>query len=152
MVAGENQIYVVLHPIPSVGGKGVVTDEVTGKPVVGAHVVLEQQTAGGTVSVSTTTDSEGKFAVAAKVLPTTIRISAGTYVPLAQEYAEADIQALAQGGDADFGSFALSRITGVTAHVSFAYTNRRRQAATSPIRRMSPILFTTRPRAKNCRT
>ena len=122
VVAGENLITVVLQAIPSVNCKGVVVDEITGKPVSGAHVVFEQQTGGGTVSVSATTDSEGRFSLTSKVLPTTIRISAGTYVPLAQEYAEADIQALAQGGDADFGSFALSRITGVTAHVSFAYT------------------------------
>ena len=122
VVAGENLITVVLKAIPSVNCKGVVVDDITGKPVSGAHIVFEQQTAGGTVSVSATTDSEGKFSLTSKVLPTTIRISSSYYVPLTQEYSEAEVQALVQGGVADFGNYVMSHLTGVTAHVSFTYT------------------------------
>ena len=123
VIAGENLITVVLKAIPSVVCKGVVVDEMTGKPVSGgAHVVFEQQTAGGTVSVSTTTDSEGKFSLTSKVLPTTVRISANINVPLTQEFTGAEVEALVQDGEADFGNFTLLRIKGVSARARFTYT------------------------------
>ena len=131
VVAGENLINVVLHPVPSVNCKGVVSDEITGKPLSGAHVVFEQQTGGGTVSVSATTDGEGKFSLTSRILPTTVRISANNYLPLTQEYEEADVQTLVQGGVADFGNLILSRITGITAHTNFTYSTAKPQGESS---------------------
>ena len=122
VVAGENLITIVLQAIPSVNCKGVVVDEITGKPISGAHVVFEQQTGGGTVSVSATTDSEGRFSLTSQVLPTTVRISSETNVTLTQAYTKDEVEALAQDGDADFGSFTLLRLKGVMAYPSFTYT------------------------------
>ena len=123
VVAGENAVVVTLQAIPAVQCFGVVTDDMTDKPLDGAYVVYEQSFEGsGTVTVSAETDAEGKFSLTSRMVPTTVRISASGYVPFAKTYSVEDIQGLAGEKGADFGELRINRVTGVTAHVGFAYT------------------------------
>ncbi len=123
VVAGENVATVTLKAIPAVQCYGVVTDDMTDKPLGGAYVVCEQSLGGGgTVTVSAVADAEGKFSLTSRMVPTTVRVSASGYVPFTKTYAAEDIQGLAGESGADFGELRINRIMGVTAHVGFAYT------------------------------
>ena len=116
VVAGKNEGTITLVSIPAIKSTGVVLDNLTGKPISGAHVVFEQQVEGsGSVTTSTDTDQEGKFSLTTKELPTTVRISASSFVPYVKEY---DVKELQE----NMGTFSLDRVTGVTANVSFVYT------------------------------
>ena len=124
VVAGENTVTVTLQPIPTVKSFGVVLDDLTGKPLSGAYVVYEQRLEGsGSVTVNAETDAAGRYSLTSRMVPTTVRISASSYVPFTKEYAVEDIQDKTGESGADFGNFRISRVTGVTAHVGFVYTS-----------------------------
>ncbi|MCR5850152.1 MAG: chitobiase/beta-hexosaminidase C-terminal domain-containing protein [Bacteroidaceae bacterium] len=121
---GTNTVTVTLHPIPSVQCSGVVVD-FKSAPVKGAQVVFEQQTGGGTVSVSTETDAQGKFSLTAKLLPTTVRISSNYNINQVREYTKAELEALVEDGKTNFGKFDLLPLGGegfATVHPLFKYT------------------------------
>ena len=112
-VGQGSALSICLQPLPQAELSGTVTAAATGQPIRGASIAVTQQLNGlYPVTLTTTTDAQGRFALTIFDAPTEITAQASGYVPQTTVLA---------GFAGESTAFALRDLTGTTVLLDLSY-------------------------------
>ena len=120
VVGNMGTVGIRLMPLPQTELTGTVTAAATGLPIRSANISVTQQLNGlYPVTITTTTDKDGRWALTAYAAPTTVTMQAGGYVPQSIAVESLPTEGKLEG--------ALTDLTGTTVSLDLSYRSAARE-------------------------